>query len=227
MEDLERIVESIIFVSEDPVPPAHILGTLQKVANSLDEDSEGPEQAVVTKEEVEEALGKIQQKYQAEDYAFELRKIANGYQFLTKQAYFPYVKQSRLEHNQKRLSRSALETLSIIAYRQPVTKAEIEFIRGVNSDYATQKLLEKKLVSIVGRSDGPGKPLLYGTSSYFMQYFGIGELQDLPKLKEFEELEEVHLEKFRQFQEVKDTDTPVGPKEEKDAETETQASEEN
>jgi segregation and condensation protein B len=87
----------------------------------------------------------------------------------------------------KRLSRSALETLSIIAYKQPVTKSELERIRGVNCDYAIQKLLEKELVAIQGRSDGPGRPLLYGTSDKFMDYFGLKSLDDLPKPKEFRE----------------------------------------
>ena len=200
MEDLTLIVESIIFVSEEPVSIKNLREVLSKV-NSTEEEKE--QQFTYSETDIQQAIDQIQEKFAAEIYSFELRKIAGGYQFLTKEAFFPYIKQSRLERNQKKLSRAALETLSIIAYRQPVTKSEIEFIRGVNSDYATQKLLEKKLVSILGRSDGPGKPLLYGTSTYFMQYFGIGEIQDLPKLKEFEELEETHLEKFKQFQEEK------------------------
>ena len=203
MEELDLIVESIIFVSEEPVSIRNLREVLSKVATTEEEEKENEEKPTYSDEAIQQAIQQIQEKYASETYSFELRKIAGGYQFLTKEAFFPYIKQSRLEHNQKKLSRAALETLSIIAYRQPVTKSEIEFIRGVNSDYATQKLLEKKLVAIVGRSDGPGKPLLYGTSTYFMQYFGIGEIQDLPKLKEFEELEETHLEKFKQFQEEK------------------------
>ena len=91
--------------------------------------------------------------------------------------------------NQKKLSRAALETLSIIAYRQPITRPEIEFIRGVNCDYAIQKLLEKKLIDIAGRADAPGRPLLYQTSPFFMEYFGINDLKDLPTPKDFSQEE--------------------------------------
>jgi len=103
-------------------------------------------------------------------------------------------------NSKKKLSRASLETLAIIAYRQPVTKAEIEFIRGVASDYAVQKLLERNLVSIAGRADAPGKPLLYATSPYFMQFFGLNDPSELPKLKDFELSEEDHLALFRQSQ---------------------------
>ena len=208
MEELHKIIEAIIFVAEEPISLDSIrtilVRSIEKGEKKQTEESDQQEQEEpITKELIQEAISLLLEKYKSEAYAFELRNIAGGYQFLTKKAYFPFVKQSSLEKNQRRLSKSALETLSIIAYRQPVTKSEIEFIRGVNSDYATQKLLDKKLISIVGRSDGPGKPLLYGTSNFFMQYFGIAEIQDLPKLKEFEELEETHLERFKQFQEEK------------------------
>ena len=214
MAELHKIIESIIFVAEEPIS----LDSIRTILKRGTEKGEGPpseesdskkQEDPFSKEILQEAIAILLERYKAEDFAFELRNIAGGYQFLTKQAYFPYVKQSSLEKNKRRLSKSALETLSIIAYRQPVTKSEIEFIRGVNSDYATQKLLEKKLITIVGRSDGPGKPLLYGTSNFFMQYFGIADIQDLPKLKEFEELEETHLERFKQFQEEKgEADAP-------------------
>jgi segregation and condensation protein B len=112
-------------------------------------------------------------------------EIAGGYQFLSKGAYHPTIGVFLRQTTNKRLSRSALETLSIVAYKQPVTKSELEKIRGVSCDYAMQKLLEKELVIIMGRSDGPGKPLLYGTSTKFMDYFGISSMEDLPKPKEF------------------------------------------
>lgn len=222
MKELDLIIESIIFVSEEPVSTKNLIEVLNRV-HTGEENADSPVSHVES--EILESIQRIQDKYASDTFSFDLRKIAGGYQFLTKEAFFPYVKQSRLERNQKKLSRAALETLSIIAYRQPVTKSEIEFIRGVNSDYATQKLLEKKLVSIMGRSDGPGKPLLYGTSTYFMQYFGIGEIQDLPKLKEFEELEETHLEKFKQFQAEKDTTPKTEPTEKTHDTSETKSEE--
>ena len=155
---------------------------------------------LIKKEQLQEILDALIEKYQDDRYPFEIRHIAEGYQFFTKKTYFPFVKKASLQKNKKRLSKAALETLSIVAYRQPITKSEIEFIRGVNCDYAVQKLLEKQLLSILGRAEAPGRPLLYGCSPYFMQYFGMKDMSDLPKLKEFEELEEEHLELFRQHQ---------------------------
>lgn len=137
--------------------------------------------------EIEEAIQALKDRYEDEAFSIEPLKIAGGYQFLTKGAYHNtigiYLKQTM----KKRLSRSALETLSIIAYKQPVIKSELERIRGVSCDYAIQKLLEKELVAILGRSEGPGRPLLYGTSEKFMDYFGLKSLEDLPKPKEFKE----------------------------------------
>lgn len=114
-----------------------------------------------------------------------MRKIAGGYQFLTKPSYYNVISEHLKLENKKKLSRAMMETLSIIAYKQPVIKSEIEHIRGVSSDYTIQKLLEKELVEIGGRSDTPGRPLLYRTSGKFMNYFGLNDLNDLPKLKEF------------------------------------------
>ncbi|HEY1164466.1 MAG TPA: SMC-Scp complex subunit ScpB [Chitinophaga sp.] len=121
----------------------------------------------------------------AEFYAFEVRESGGGYQFLTKKDYYQTVAQLNGEKFLKRLSTAALETLAIIAYKQPISKGEIEHIRGVSSDYSIQKLLEKELIVISGRSEElPGKPLLYTTSKAFMDYFGLNSPADLPKLKE-------------------------------------------
>ena len=206
---LAPIIEAIIFVAEQPVTASFVCEVMNQAHGVYQEGQEATpenkevevsEAEPITAEEVEHILISLIEKYTDDAYGFELRKVAGGYQFFTKRVHFSYVKMAGLKHNQKRLSRSAMETLSIIAYRQPITKAEMEFIRGVNCDYAVQKLLEKKLVSILGRAEAPGRPLLYGTSPFFMKYFGINELTDLPQLKEFGELEEAHLEKFRQHQ---------------------------
>jgi len=114
-----------------------------------------------------------------------LNRSGGGYQFLTKPAYQASIGILLKQQSKRRLSNSALETLSIIAYKQPVTKSEVENIRGVNCDYAVQKLLEKGLVEIKGKSDGIGRPLLYGTSPSFMEYFGINDLSELPTPKDF------------------------------------------
>ena len=136
-------------------------------------------------EDIEAAIGQINQRYQQDDFAIEVVAIAGGYQFMTKGAYHGTVATWLKQTTKKRLSQAAIETLSIIAYKQPVTKSEVEAIRGVNCDYTLQKLLEKELVSIIGRSEGPGRPLLYGTSVKFMDYFGLKNLKDLPQPKDF------------------------------------------
>jgi segregation and condensation protein B len=118
-----------------------------------------------------------------------LEHLAGGYQFLTKPAYQTSISILLRQQSQKRLSTAQLETLSIIAYKQPVTKGEVEQIRGVNSDYSIQKLLEKELIEIKGKTDGVGRPLIYGTSGKFMEYFGINSIQDLPHPKDFSQSE--------------------------------------
>lgn len=135
------------------------------------------------------ALEELKTRYGQETSAIELVEIAGGFQFMTKGAYHAVIATWLKQTTKKRLSQAAIETLSIIAYKQPVTKAELEQIRGVSCDYSLQKLLEKELVSIVGRSEGPGRPLLYGTSIKFMDYFGLKSLNDLPKPKDFKEPE--------------------------------------
>lgn len=139
----------------------------------------------ITMEQIQTGIDGIVEKYQSEFYPFEMRESGGGWQFLTKKDYHKTVAQLNGEKFLKRLSTAALETLAIIAYKQPITKADIESIRGVNSDYSIQKLLEKELIVITGRNEEmPGKPLVYATSKSFMDYFGINSPADLPKLKE-------------------------------------------
>ncbi|MBK6392673.1 MAG: SMC-Scp complex subunit ScpB [Saprospiraceae bacterium] len=175
MELFELQIESLIFVSSEPLGLDDIVACLESY------HKEKVERALVL-----ESLDAIKSKYLQEDYAFELMEIADGYQFMTKGAYHPIVKTFLNQMNQKRLSRTALETLAIIAYKQPVSKPEIERIRGVNCDHTIQKLLEKELISIEGRGEGPGKPILYVTSEKFMNYFGLKSIDQLPTIKEFE-----------------------------------------
>ena len=139
----------------------------------------------ITLDQVESAMEGITEKYNAEFYPFEIRQSGGGWQFLTKKDYHKTVAQLNGDKFLKRLSAASLETLSIIAYKQPVTKGEIEAIRGVSSDYAVQKLLEKELIIISGRNEkAVGHPLLYSTSKTFMDYFGINSSDELPKIKE-------------------------------------------
>ncbi len=173
-DQLEQQIEALIFASETPI-------TLKEIKAALEEAFE----TSFEREEIEQAIGRLQERYADEAFAIEVVPIAGGYQFLSKGAYHPVIGVWLKQRMKKRLSRAALETLAIIAYKQPVTKSEMEKIRGVSCDYSVQKLLEKELVSIVGRSEGPGKPLLYATSEKFMDYFGIKDIGDLPKPKDF------------------------------------------
>ena len=172
---LDTHIESLIFVAQQPVKRPEIRYNLE---NAL--------QVKIDPDDLEEAISRLLQKYQSDDFAIEIVEVAEGFQFATKGAYHHIAGQYLKQLTRKRLSKVALETLAIIAYRQPVSRAEIEHIRGVNADYAIDKLLEKELIEIAGRSNGPGKPLLYTTSGKFMDYFGLRSMEDLPQLKEFQ-----------------------------------------
>jgi len=141
--------------------------------------------AEVPEEDVTGAIQRLEEKYAQEEFSFQLSKAAGGYQFLTKPAYQASIGIMLKQQSKKRLSTSAMETLSIIAYKQPISKTEIENIRGVNCDYAVQKLLDKGLVEIKGKADTIGRPMLYGTTQKFMEYFGINDLSELPTPKDF------------------------------------------
>ncbi len=142
-------------------------------------------EAEVPLEDIQIGITKLEEKYSDETFSFGLVKSGGGFQFLTKPAYQASIGILLKQQSKKRLSNSALETLAIIAYKQPVTKSEIEQIRGVNCDYAVQKLLEKELVEIKGKSEAVGRPMLYGTNKKFMDYFGINNIKDLPTPKDF------------------------------------------
>ena len=141
--------------------------------------------ADVPEEDIMGALQRLEEKYQGDDFSFQLFKAAGGYQFLTKPAYQASIGIMLKQQSKKRLSTSAMETLSIIAYKQPISKTEIENIRGVNCDYAVQKLLDKGLIEITGKAESIGRPMLYGTTVKFMEYFGINDIAELPTPKEF------------------------------------------
>jgi len=174
VKQLPQHIESLIFTAETAIP-------LKDISKVLEEHFG----LKLPNPEIEDAIQALQEKYSSEDFSFELVEIADGYQFLTKGAYHGLIGTYLKKKARKRLSRAALETLSIIAYKQPVTKTEMEKIRGVSCDYSIQKLLEKDLVTILGRDEGPGRPLLYGTSEKFMDYFGLKSLKDLPQPKDF------------------------------------------
>lgn len=171
--NLDQQIEALIYASEFGIGVSEIKQVLEaSVGREVDE------------RHIEAALETIKNRYLEDSHVLELKSINNGYQFLTKPAYYDTVNQLQAHRAKKKLSQAALETLAIIAYRQPITKLEIEQIRGVNCDYSVQRLLEKELIKIVGKADTLGKPILYGTSDLFMDHFGITSTADLPKLKE-------------------------------------------
>lgn len=174
MNFLQNHVEALIFCSPQPLKATDIQQCLSEMFG-----------AEVPRTDVENAIEVLVRKYEPDEYTFGIYAIAEGYQFLTKPAYQASIGILLRQNAKKRLSTAALETVAIIAYRQPVTKAELEQIRGVNCDYAVQKLLEKELVEITGKAETVGRPVLYGTSRKFMEYFGIQSLRDLPQPKDF------------------------------------------
>ncbi len=179
MDNLQLYAESLIFAAHTPI-------TFKEIRSSLEMHLESK----ISKSDLESALDQLIVKYQSEHFSIEIVEISEGYTFMSKGAFHGVIG-SFLKHiTKKKLSKAALETLAIIAYKQPTTKAEMEAIRGVNCDYTVQKLLEKELVEIQGRSESIGKPLLYGTSPKFMDYFGLKNLEDLPQLKDIEKMDE-------------------------------------
>ena len=163
----------MIFCSQHPIKLKELKACLSEMF-----------EADVPDKDIETVIDLLKEKYEADEYSFHLNHAGGGYQFLTKPAYQASIGIMLKQQSKRRLSTSALETLSIIAYKQPVTKSEVESIRGVNCDYAVQKLLEKGLLEIKGKSDSIGRPLLYGTSDFFMEYFGINSLSELPAPKD-------------------------------------------
>jgi segregation and condensation protein B len=174
LDFLSNHIEALIFASPKPIKKEEIRECLMEMF-----DAEVPEK------DIENAISGLIKKFDEEDFSFQIEHLGGGYQFLTKPAYQASIGILLKQQSKKRLSNSSLETLSIIAYKQPVTKSQIEQIRGVNCDYTIQKLLEKELIDIRGKAESIGRPILYGTSDKFMEYFGINDLNELPTPKDF------------------------------------------
>ena len=185
--DSMRILEALLFASDELMTAARLKSILP----------DNPDARVIRK-----MVDKLNVQLQKERHPFEIVEIGGGYQFRTVSFYHTWVRQIFKEKASKKLSIQALECLAIIAYKQPISKAEIEAIRGVVSDGAMKTLLEKKLVTMTGRSDKPGRPLLYGTTQEFLRYFGLNKIVDLPKIEEFEaiareKMEELSIEELQ------------------------------
>ncbi len=176
--NFKQHLEALIFCAETPLSLEDLQRCLSEVfAQEL------------KMEWIRAEIEALVKEYQEKDTALQIVFSGGGYQFLTKAAYEASVTVLLKQHSKKRLSTAAMETLAIIAYKQPISKGEIEKIRGVSSDYAVQKLLEKELIEIRGKAETIGKPLLYGTTQKFMDYFGINQIQDLPQIKDFSTIE--------------------------------------
>lgn len=173
------IIEALIFSSDEPISENEIIRAIKGIDG---EDTE------INSEDISETIESLNNSYDENGRSFKIKKIANGYIFATTEIFAKYVGYLSSEKSKRRLSQAALETLAIIAYKQPITKSELEQIRGVNSDYILTTLLEKNLITITGRAETIGRPLLYGTTTEFLKYFGLYNLSDLPKPREIEEI---------------------------------------
>ena len=172
--ELKGILEAILFVSPEPVPVARLVSIL----------------GTVSKSEVVQALAILSHDLDQGGRGIQLVQVAGGYRLVTKQEYGPWLKRMDKAKAAQKLSRSAMESLAIIAYKQPLVRSEIEEIRGVETSGVLRTLCERKLVRIVGRKDVPGRPIMYGTTKFFLEHFGLQDLSQLPPLREFKELGE-------------------------------------
>lgn len=175
---IQRVAEALIFAADIPVKAKEIADVYAEVTG---EDRP-------TDEQIGEAVDRLNAIYDETDRTYRIEMWAEGFRMATVASVAPFLKSYFTCEQEHRLSRSLMETLSIIAYKQPVTKPEVDFVRGVDSGYAVNKLLEKGMVDVVGRSDSLGRPLLYGTTHFFLEQFGLKNLDDLPGLREIEEI---------------------------------------
>jgi segregation and condensation protein B len=176
-----HIVEALIFGSDEPL-------TLKQIVSIISSAEDTNLRMKITEDEVLQYVRELNAQYVQTGRAFRIIHVAGGYQFATMPEYADWLGKMVREKAKRKLSHSALETLAVIAYKQPVTKPEIEAIRGVGADYVVSTLLERGLITIVGRAATPGRPLLYGTTQDFLKHFGINDLADLPKPREIDEI---------------------------------------
>ncbi|UCH63307.1 MAG: SMC-Scp complex subunit ScpB [Fidelibacterota bacterium] len=170
-EEILQITEALLTASPEPLTQARLNQCLQLNDISLPE-----------------VIATLEQRFQEQQRPVNIVPVAGGYQLVTRAEYQPYLQRLFRKAGKLTLTRAALETLAVVAYRQPVTRMEIDQIRGVNSVSVLRALLEKELVTVKGRDEGMGRPLLYGTTAVFLQTFGLNRLSDLPKLKEIGEI---------------------------------------
>lgn len=173
------IIEALIFAADEPLKPAEIVRAIKGIDG---------EDINITSDDIQNVVNELNEIYEKNGRSFKIITVAEGYMFATRPENSKYLGYLSSEKSKRRLSQAALETLAIIAYKQPITKPEIEHIRGVNSDYILNTLLEKNLIAIKGRSETVGRPLLYATTDEFLIYFGLNKITDLPKPREIDEI---------------------------------------
>ena len=188
--EAKKIIEAVLFVSDKPVS----IMTLKDVLKDIEPT------------EIRECIEELNREYDSSQRSFSIKEIAGGFQMLTDPIYSTWIT-SLYKRPPDRMTGPALETLAIIAYKQPLTRSDIEVIRGVNVDGVLHTLEERGLIRTRGRVDGPGRPILYGTTTEFLQHFGLKSLEDLPKLKEFQESD---LDFVKEQQKSQAIDTQTG-----------------
>ncbi len=169
-DEVKRIVEALLFAVQEPI-------SVRKISEIV----EGTEA-----KEIREVIQQLREEYDSHDRVFQIEEIANGFQLLSRPEYHEWISKIRKKSGESKLSQQALETLSIIAYKQPIIRADIEAIRGVQSGQMIRTLIEKGLVKITGRDEVLGRPLLYGTTTKFLDHFGLKSIKDLPKVEDLE-----------------------------------------
>ncbi|GAB5410039.1 MAG: SMC-Scp complex subunit ScpB [Balneolaceae bacterium] len=175
---LSSVIEALIFASDEPISGDKIRAII------IDNE----EQIEIDEHTVTDFVDKLNQRYDENGLSFRIDRLAGGYTFVTQSKYHYWLSVFQHENAFRKLSQSAIESLAIVAYRQPITKPEVDQIRGVDSGYIIRQLMEKALIEVGGRADGPGKPLLYKTTKHFLRHFGLDSVQDLPKPREIEEI---------------------------------------
>lgn len=175
---LTSVIEALIFASSEPISWEKLSEIIKESEEELDLDQTT----------IQKIIGQLNQRFEENDLSFRIEETGGGYTFVTQPRFHPWLSIFQHQNAYRKLSQPAIETLAIVAYRQPITKPEVDSIRGVDSGYILRQLLEKMLVKVSGRADSPGKPLLYKTTSYFLQHFGINKVEELPKPREIDEI---------------------------------------
>ncbi len=175
---LLSVIEALIFASPSPI-------TWEKISEIIKENEEEIE---LDRDTIETAVIQLNTRYEENDLSFRIEHTGGGFTFVTRPRFYPWLSVYQHENAYRKLSQSAIEALAIVAYRQPITKPEVDSIRGVDSGYILRQLMEKMLIRVSGRSDTPGKPLLYKTTAHFLRHFGINNVSELPRPREIDEI---------------------------------------